>query len=477
MSFTDEIAYIDATAQAELVTNGEITPLELVDAAIERVECLNPQINAVVTEMYDNAREIALRSDHSGCFGGVPFLVKDFLAEYAGIRFTEASAFLKDFVPDIDSELVRRYKNAGLITIGKTNAPEFAIGATTEPELFGPTHNPWDLGLTPGGSSGGAAAAVASGMVPMAHGNDAGGSIRIPASCCGVFGLKPTRGRVPLGPHFGDVFSGLVAEHALTRSVRDSAGLLDAVSGSMLGDPHIAPSQIRPFTDEVGTLPDQLVIAFSTESPTGTDVHPECIRAVREAVRLCEELGHNMVEAAPVYDAELLWRSVTTSIAVGVAWTILDWERRLDRRVTEDAVEPFIWGMRERGRQLDAPEYLLIQQDLQRITREVTAFFDCYDLWLTPTLGQPPLPLGSLKYTGGDPFEIRRRQATFSPFTQLSNVTGQPSMSVPFHWSDDDLPVGIHFLGRFGDEATLFRLAGQLESARPWASRRPPISA
>ncbi|MDP7579591.1 MAG: amidase [SAR202 cluster bacterium] len=476
MSFTDEIAYIDATAQAELVTNGEVTPMELVDAAIERVEYLNPQINAVVTKMYDHARDTALRSDHSGSFGGVPFLVKDFLAEYAGIRFTEASKFLKGFVPDADSELVRRYKNAGLITIGKTNAPEFAIGATTEPELFGPTHNPWDLGLTPGGSSGGAAAAVASGMVPMAHGNDAGGSIRIPAACCGVFGLKPTRGRVPLGPQFGDVFGGLVAEHALTRSVRDSATLLDAVSGSMLGDPHIAPAQLRPFVDEAGTPPGRLVIAFSTESPTGTDVHPECIKAVEETVRLCEELGHKMVEAAPVYDSELLWKSVTTSIAVGVAWTILDWERRLDRRATEDDVEPFIWVMRDRGRQIGAPEYLLIQQDLQRITREVTAFFLDHDLWLTPTLGQPPMPLGSLKYTGGDPFEVRRKQASFSPFTQLSNATGQPSMSVPLYWSGDDLPIGIHFLGRFGDEATMFRLAGQLELSRPWASRRPPVS-
>ena len=477
MSIAADTAYIDATAQAELVRGGDVTSLELVDAAIERVERLNLQLNAVVTEMYDHARELAGRTGHTGPFGGVPFLVKDFLAEYAGFRFTEASAFLKDFVPDTDSELVRRFKNAGLVTVGKTNAPEFAIGATTEPELFGPTHNPWDLGRTPGGSSGGAAAAVASGMVAMAHGNDAGGSIRIPAACCGVFGLKPTRGRVPLGPRFGDIFSGLVAEHALTRSVRDSAALLDAVSGPMPGDPHVAPAPDRPFADEVGASPTRLTVAFSTRSPSGTDVHPDCVRAVEETARLCEELGHTVVEAAPDYDAELLWRCVTTSIAAGVAWAIADWERRLDRPATEDAFEPFLWALRERGRQVSAPEYLLVQQDMQRISRDVAAFFSDHDLWLTPTLGQPPVPLGTLKYAGGDPFELRRRQAEFSPFSQLSNATGQPSMSVPLYWNDNGLPIGVHFLGRFGDEATLFRLAAQLESAHPWSHRRPPTSA
>ena len=477
MSIAADTAYIDATAQAELVRNGEVTSLELVEAAIERVERLNPRLNAVVTEMYDHARELAGRPEHTGPFGGVPFLVKDFLAEYAGFRFTEASAFLEDFVPDTDSELVRRFKSAGLVTVGKTNAPEFAIGATTEPELFGPTHNPWDLDRTPGGSSGGAAAAVASGMVAMAHGNDAGGSIRIPASCCGVFGIKPTRGRVPLGPHFGDIFSGLVAEHALTRSVRDSAALLDAVSGPMPGDPHVAPAPGRPFADEVGSSPGRLTVAFSTKSPSGTDVHPDCVRAVEETARLCEELGHTVVEAAPDYDAEPLWRCVTTSIAAGVAWAIADWERRLDRPATEDAFEPFVWALRERGKQVSAPEYLLIQQEMQRISRDVAAFFSNHDLWLTPTLGQPPVPLGTLKYAGGDPFELRRRQAEFSPFSQLSNATGQPSMSVPLYWSDNGLPIGVHFLGRFGDEATLFRLAGQLESARPWSHRHPPTSA
>ena len=241
MSMTDELGFVDATTQAEMVRNGEVTPAELVEAAIERVERLNPALNAVITPMYDEAREAATRPIPEGPFSGVPFLVKDFLAEYAGVRFTESSNFIGDFVPDEDTELVKRWKRAGLIAIGKTNLPEMAIGATTEPVRFGPTRNPWDTTRTPGGSSGGAGAAVASGMVAMAHGNDAGGSIRIPAACCGVFGLKPTRGRNPLGPHFGDMLSGLVAEHALTRSVRDSAALLDATAGPSVGDPYWAP--------------------------------------------------------------------------------------------------------------------------------------------------------------------------------------------------------------------------------------------
>ena len=477
MSILEETTFLDATALADLVRRDEVLSAELVDAAIARVERLNPQLNAVVTPMYELAREAAKGPIEEGPFAGVPFLLKDFLAEYAGVRFTEASAFLADFVPDEDSELVKRYKAAGLITIGKTNAPEFAIGGTTEPALFGPTHNPWDLERTPGGSSGGAAAAVAAGMVPMAHGNDAGGSIRIPASCCGVFGLKPTRARVPLAPHFGDIFSGLVAEHALTRSVRDSAALLDAVCGPAEGDPYAAPAQVRPFAEEVMAAPGTLAIGFSAESPIGTDVHPDCDAAVRDAAALCEQLGHNVDEAAPAFDGELLWRCMTTTIAVGVAWAISDWERRTDRTPTEDSFEPLIWALRERGRQVSAPEYVLIQQDLQRLARDVARFFTNYDVLLTPTLGQPPLPLGSLRYTSGDPFEVRRRQAAFSPFTQLSNATGQPSMSVPLYWSDDGLPVGLHFMGRFGDEATLFRLASQLEEARPWSGRRPPVSA
>ena len=477
MTSMDELVHLDAMGQAELVRQGEVEAAELVEATIDRIERVNPTLNAVVTEMYDAARRLASGPLPDGPFAGVPFLLKDFLAEYKGVRFTEGSAFLRDYVPDEDSELVRRYRRSGLIVVAKTNAPELAIGATTEPRLFGPTHNPWDTDRTPGGSSGGAAAAVAAGVVPMAHGNDAGGSIRIPASCCGTFGLKPSRGRNPLGPHYGDMISGLVAEHALTRSVRDSAALLDATAGPAPGDPYWATPPLRPFLQEVGADPGRLRIAFTDTVTGGGDLHPDCVAAVRDAAELCAELGHEVVEATPVYDGEQVWQTFTTMISAGVAWAIDDWGRRTGRTPTEEFFEPLVWALAGRGRQLSAPDYLLLVQDMQSIARQVVGFFSDYDVWLTPTLGEPPVPLGTLVYSGGDPFELRRRQAAFSPFTFISNITGQPAMSVPLHWSDQGLPVGTHYVSRPGDEATLFRLAAQLEAARPWSERRPPISA
>ena len=477
MTSIGEIAHLDAIGQAELVRQGEVEAAELVEATIDRIERVNPVLNAVVTEMYDAARRLASGPLPDGPFAGVPFLLKDFLAEYKGVRFTEGSAFLRDYVPNEDSELVRRYRRSGLIVVAKTNAPELAIGATTEPRLFGPTHNPWDTDRTPGGSSGGAAAAVAAGVVPMAHGNDAGGSIRIPASCCGTFGLKPSRGRNPLGPHYGDMISGLVAEHALTRSVRDSAALLDATAGPAPGDPYWATPPLRPFLQEVGADPGRLRIAFTDTVPSGGDLHPDCVAAVRNAAELCAELGHEVVEATPVYDGEQVWQTFTTMISAGVAWAIDDWGRRTDRTPTEEFFEPLVWALAGRGRQLSAADYLLLVQDMQSIARQVVGFFSDYDVWLTSTLGEPPVPLGTLVYSGGDPFELRRRQAAFSPFTFITNITGQPAMSVPLHWSAQGLPVGTHYVSRPGDEATLFRLAAQLEAARPWSERRPPISA
>ena len=474
MTLMDDVETLDALGQAELVRRKEITPIELVEAAIGRIERANPTINAVVHRMDERARQGARAPLVDGPFAGVPFLLKDFLAEEAGEPFTEGTAFLQGYVPAEDSELVTRYKRAGLIIVGKTNTPELAVGPTTEPRLFGPTRNPWDPTRTAGGSSGGAAAAVAAGMVPMAHGNDAGGSIRTPAACCGVFGLKPTRGRNPLGPHYGDLMSGLVVEHALTRSVRDSAALLDATSGPDLGDPYWAPPPGRPFLHEVGAPPGRLRIAFSTRTTLGVEAHPDCAEAVRDVAKLCESLGHDVVEGAPSVDGELLWRSFTTVLAAGFAWAIADWGRRLGRQPTPDRFEPFVWAFAERGRQVSAPEYLLVLQDLQRISRRIARFFVDHAVWLTPTLGEPPVPLGTFSYAGQDPFEVRRRMAAFSPFASICNVTGQPAMSVPTHWTPAGLPVGTHFAGRFGDEATLFRLAAQLETARPWADRRPP---
>ena len=476
MSDLEEAVLLDAVGQADLVRRGEVKPIELVDAAIERIECLNPVLNSVVTPMYDHARQLASIPLPDGPFSGVPFLLKDFLAEYAGVRLGEGSSFLRDYVPSEDTELVRRFRAAGLVTVGKTNTPEIALGPTTEPRLFGPTHNPWDTSRSPGGSSGGSAAAVAAGMVPMAHANDAGGSIRIPASCCGVFGLKPTRGRVPLGPHYGDLFSGLVAEHAVTRSVRDSAALLDATAGEDPGDPYGVPPPERPYGQEVGRGPGSLRIAFTSRTPLGTDVHPDCEAALHDAVALCEELGHEVVEATPEIDGERLFLAFTKLLCAGFAWAIADLGRRTGRVPTAEHFEPFVWAFTERGRQLSAPDYLLALQDVQKVARDIGRFFTGYDVWLTPTLGEPPVPLGTFEYSGGDPLEVRRRMAAFSPYTYISNATGQPAMSMPLCWSAAGLPIGTHFVGRFGDEATLFRLASQLEAARPWAGRRPAVS-
>jgi len=473
MHGNEDCLFLDATAQAELVHKKAVKPVELVEASIARIEKWNPIINAVVVSMFEEARTAAAGDIPEGPFTGVPFLLKDFLVEMAGAPMYEGSRFVQGFIPDQDSELVRRYKRAGLIVLGKTNTPELAIGVTTEPRLFGPTHNPWDTTKSAGGSSGGSAAAVAVRMVSMAHGNDAGGSLRIPGSCCGVFALKPTRGRNPLGPRYGDLFSGIVAEHALTRSVRDSAALLDATSGPCAGDPYQAPSQAGPFLQEVSKEPGPLRIAYSHEAPLKTSIHPHCADAAHDAARLCEALGHIVVEASPPLDWEALWLAFTTILATGLAWTIRDWRHRLNREPVSDSFEPFIWSLRERGESIKAPEYLEAIFNIQAAARKMAAFFDEHDIWLTPTLGAPPVNLGTFTFEGGDPFELRRRMTEFSPFTFIGNTTGQPAMSVPLFWNADNLPVGTHFMGRFGDEATLFRLAGQLESARPWLKRLP----
>jgi len=473
----DDLAFLDATAQADLVRRKEVKAGDLVDAAIDRIERLNPTLNAIVTPMYHLARKAASGPLPDGPFAGVPFVLKDLLAEYAGVRFIEGSAFLSDHVSDRDSELVARHKRAGLIIVGKTNTPEFGLLPTTEPRLFGPTRNPWDTGRTTGGSSGGSAAAVAAGMVPMAHGNDGGGSIRIPASCCGLFGLKPTRGRNPLGPHYGDMFSGLVAEHAITRSVRDSAALLDATSGPDLGDPYWAPPPARPFLREVGAAPGRLRIAFTTEAATDVQVHPDCVAAVRDAAGLCSDLGHEVVEAAPPIDGQVVTQAFITLWSAGCAWTVDDWARRTGREPSPDLFEPLTWALQETGRQQSGSTYLLALQDLQRVSRDVARFFAGYDIWLTPTLGEPPVPLGTFDSPPENPLQGIFRTGAFMPFTPVCNITGQPAMSVPLYWNADGLPVGTHFIGRFGDEATLFRLAAQLEQACPWADRRPPVSA
>jgi len=477
MSDMIDLAFLDATAQAELVQKKDVKPVELVDAAIERIERLNPKLNAVVTPMFDLAREGAGAEIPDGPFRGVPFLLKDLIAEYAGVRHTEGSAFLKNYISHQDSELVVRLKRAGLITCGKTNTCEWGALPTTEPLLFGATCNPWDPARTPGGSSGGSAAAVAAGMVPMAHGNDGGGSIRMPASCCGVFGLKPTRARNPMGPEYGDAYSGLPAEHALTRSVRDSAALLDATCGPDLGDPYWAPPPSRPFSDEVGADPGRLRIAFTTQARPGIGVHPDCIEAVHNVAALCADLGHDVEEVSLEPNNRHLAHCFYRLWLGGVAWDANHWERKTGNTITPDQVEPLTWALIEKGRQVDAGTYLLALEDLQRLARDVARLFTRWDVWLTPTLAEPPVALGTFDPRPDDPLYGFFRSGEFMPFTSICNATGQPAMSVPLFWNDDNLPIGTHFIGRFGDEATLFRLAAQLEAARPWTDRRPPISA
>ncbi len=479
MVYVDEIAFLDATAQAELVRNKEITPSELVEGAIERIERLNPSLNAVITPMYDQARERASGPMPDGPFAGVPFLMKDILAFYAGVRMAQGTALLSSFVPDHDSELTLRYKRAGLITLGKTNTPELGLLPTTEPTMFGPTKNPWDTGRTTGGSSGGSAAAVASGMVPMAHANDGGGSIRIPSSCCGVFGLKPTRARNPLGPDFGDLLSGIICEHAITRSVRDSAALLDATAGPDAGDPYWAPPPRRPFLEEVGAKPGRLRIALSADFPFGHKPHEDCVTAIKEAAALCESLGHAVEEAAP---------SITRDPAEGAGAFIAIWAAGCATTIdaiaaigkitpTEQMFEPFTFALYQQGREISASRYLRAVMTFQRATREVARFFEDYEVLLTPTLAEPPVPLGTFDAPKDNPMKVWERVARFAPYTALFNATGQPAMSVPLSWNKDGLPIGSHFVGRFGDEATLFRLAAQLEQACPWVNRRPCVSA
>ena len=472
----DRIASMDATAQAALVREGQVTAEELVAGAIERIERLNPALNAVITPAYDQAMSAVSAGLPSGPFTGVPYLLKDLVAEAAGIRFCEGSRFLKDNVSTVDSELVLRLRRAGLVILGKTNTSEFGMTPTVENALFGATRNPWNLDHTTGGSSGGSAAAVASGMVSMAHANDLGGSIRIPASCCGLFGLKPSRARNPLGPLYGDAIGGFAVEHAVTRSVRDSAALLDATSGPALGDPYPAPPVNGPFLDEVGSPPGKLRIAFSTTPAEGRALHPECRTAVEEAAKLCAELGHEVFERDLTELTPEVGEAIGRMFAGAIGWIVAYWARHLGRAPRPGELEPFTRALHEHGRKVSAGAYMLALTDLQAFTRRVATAFEAFDVWLWPTLAQPPPALGAMVGTEKQPWAGNDVAAELLGFPLITaNITGHPAMSVPLHWSAGGLPVGVHFLGRYGDEATLFRLAGQLEQARPWADRHPPV--
>jgi amidase len=462
--------------QARLVACGEISPAELVEAGIAAIERTNPQLNAVVLPLFDRARESVRTLPPEAPFRGVPLLLKDILAEYAGAPLTEGSRFLAGYVSPRDSELVRRYLRGGFVILGRTNTPEFASKPTTEPELYGPTRNPWDLSRSPGGSSGGAAAAVAAGMVSVAHANDGGGSTRVPAACCGLVGMKPTRGRNPLGPDYGDPGAmGLLCEHVVTRTVLDSAAMLDVTAGPDGGAPHYPPRPPRPFAAEVGAPPGRLRVAFSEVPVTDTPVHAACRRAVREVATLLEELGHDVEEARPVVAAERFGEHFTTVWIAMVAWMIRDWARRTGRTPAPEQFERHTWKMFSFDAERRPSDLLLAIHDLQRLAREAVPFFERYDVWLTPTLTAPPPPLGWFDFDPAHPHQATERMQNFPRFTAFANVTGQPAISLPLVWDDDGLPLGTQLIGRFADEATLIRLSAQLEAARPWTGRWPRI--
>jgi amidase/6-aminohexanoate-cyclic-dimer hydrolase len=465
----------DALGLAELIAKKQIAPIELLNAVRQRVETLNPKLNAFCHLFFDRAEEQIKQGLPAGPFRGVPFALKD-LGQYLKGTITSAgSRVWKDQIADYDSTLVTRYKQAGLVIFGKTASPELGLTTTTESVLYGQTRNPWNLERTSGGSSGGASSAVAARILPMAHASDGGGSIRIPASCAGLFGLKPTRGRAPMGPAQFEGWNGLSAHHAVTISVRDSAALLDVSAGAELGSPYYPPPQQRPFLKEVGVDPGKLRIALITDSPAGTTVDPECVRAATEAAKLCESFGHKVEEAKWPMDAQAMRGAFLTIINVSVARALDDAATRLGRAVTDKDVEPVTWAMAEQGRNTNVIVYSRAIATIHQIGLTMARFQQTYDVILNPTLGKPPAPLGVLSLSPKDMRAFTKEITEFSPFTSVYNVTGQPSMSVPLHWTPDGLPVGVMFSARFGDEATLFRLASQLEKAKPWAGKRPKI--
>jgi amidase len=471
MAMFEEIGWLDAIAQADLVASGEVSSTELLDVSIDRIERLNPTLNAVIVEEFDRARQQASSLVPGGPLSGVPFLLKDFAAEWEGVPFVEGSWLPGDYVSPFDQELVIRYREAGLVMCGKTNTPEFAAGPTTEPQRFGPTRNPWDLERTPGGSSGGSAAAVASGMVPLAHGNDAGGSIRQPAACCGLFGLKPTRGRNPLGPRYGDIGSGVVAEHVLSRSVRDSAAALDASAQGGLGEPYLIPPPLRPYIDEVEAEPPRLRVALCLRPFIDVQVEEVCIEAARSVADLLDDLGHEVVEAAPDFDRDYHEQHLWAVYEALFAWIVMDWEERLGRQAADEELGPLIQDLRRRGRARDAGTYLRNVQGIQHVGRAIGKFQAVHDVILSPTTALPTPPLGAMGTRDG--FGMVRQSLAF---TCAANSGGFPAASLPLWWDRDGLPVGVQIMGRFGDESTLFRLSAQLERARPWADRHPLVS-
>jgi Asp-tRNA(Asn)/Glu-tRNA(Gln) amidotransferase A subunit family amidase len=467
MKFEDYRAH-DAVGLAVLAARGEVSPAELLDAAVERMAQVNPQINAVTLDLADRARAAPARP---GPLSGVPFLLKDLGAALAGTPTTSGSRVFRDAKATSDSALTRAYLDAGLNVFGKTNTPEFGLWPFTESELLGVCRNPWDLSRTPGGSSGGAAAAVAAGIVPAAHASDGGGSIRTPASCCGLFGMKPSRGRVSSAP-LGEGWAGASVQHAVTRSVRDSAALLDIACRPQPGDPYFLAPPERPFAEEAAREPGRLRIGFTDKALQAAALDPECAAAVHDAARLCESLGHDVMEVKVPGDFAAMQAAAGLAIAASVAATLDAEAERRGRPIADGEIEAATLATYRRGREIAGPAYVRAVQTLHAFGRAVAALFSDIDVLLTSTLGEPAIPIG---WVLEDREQIAQRLFHFMPNTQGFNNTGQPAMTVPLAWSRAGLPIGLQFVAPMGDEATLFRLAGQLEQARPWFDRIPPL--
>jgi amidase len=474
MSFS-EYSRHDGLGLAQLVAKKEISATEILDEAITRAERLNPALNAIIFKDYDRARKAAGGALPQGPFAGVPFLLKDISLQWQGTPTRQGSRFFPPFPSDHDSYLGARFRKAGFVTFGKTNVPEFGLMPTTEGRLYGAAHNPWNLAHSTGGSSGGSAAAVAAGIVPLAHANDGGGSIRIPASCCGLVGLKPTRGRVSVGPDMAETVDGLAIDLCVSRSVRDTAALLDVAAGYEPGDPYVAPPAPASYQATARQKPKRLRIAVANKKLDDKPLHPDCLAAVEQAAKLCAAQGHIVEEASPEIDLSVL-QPAFTAIWCGNLAAIIDLIARLTGQTpSPDNLEGLTLGLYEAGKQVGASEYLQAKMTINFAVRTIAKFHQTYDLWLTATLGTPPAKLGTLDINERDPAKSLAPLVDYVPYTAIQNVSGQPAINLPLHWNAVGLPIGVQFVGAYGDEVTLLQLAAQLEQAQPWFDRYATI--
>ncbi len=470
----EEYAKYDAVGLARLIAQKDVSPTELLDVALARLNAVNPAINAVVRTLEDEARRSIKAGLPPGPLAGVPFLLKDIAAQMRGLPTSQGSRLFADLPAADDSAIVRAYRKAGLVLFGKTNTPEFGLAATTEPQLFGPARNPWNTERITGGSSGGAAAAVAAGIVPAAHASDGGGSIRTPASCCGLFGLKPSRGRVSMSPA-GEGWGGLSAQHVVTRSVRDSAMLLDIECQPEPGDPYWLPPPARPFVEKAGREPGKLRIGFSTAALTWGTSDPQCVRAVRETAALCEALGHQVEDIVLPGNFQMMAMAVNVVVGANIAALL---EREAGRRgapIREDEVEKLTWLVYQEGRRTTSIKYAEAMYTLHGFGRTFCGAFEKHDVILLSTNCRVPYPLGYMDTNADDLTDYSERLYSFMPNTQPFNVAGLPAASLPLGWSDDGLPIGVQIAARMGEEALLLRLAAQIERAKPWKDHRPPL--